>query len=177
MATPTAKQLAARARFAAAMRGTANATAGGFRKQVGHLKELVHRVDWGAAAMSAIAGYYIPSTLTQLGVGGILYDRLPGYSSIVDAGWQAATDASGSEGGPNNEWGSGGLVAMGKIGGVGLAGKILYDYEEHGTISRGKLSVGLPFALGLILDGPELSPQNERSSSWGYAAYGADVSW
>lgn len=173
-APPSPAQLANRQRFAAMMSNRRGAVGGAPRKHStgGMFKEAFHKISWGVAALSALAGYYLPSTLSNLGVGQILYQRVPGYRGIVDTAWNAS--------GQNPAWANGGLVGWGKIGGGGYIAKKIYDLQNGKKASQGEMSVGIPFALGLLLDTPTVNPaipgSFSGSTAVGGGAMGAQLS-
>lgn len=187
----TAKQKANRARFAAmarskrgavafptaGQRGFGGRFASGLRTKVRNLTDAFHNYRWGEAALAFLGGYYLPQTLDQLGVGNMLYARSPQYAALNDAWWGAA----GGGNNPNNPWGNGGMVGYGKLAGVGGMTKIGYDYEKTGRISRARANFAIPAMLGLILDGPELSPQGGAASpgdgSWQTTASPSGFGW
>lgn len=133
---------------------TARASFGRARSVAHGLKEAFHKISWGVAGLSFLAGYFIPQTLAALGVGNFLANSSATYANATYSLWEGAGGASNAV----NPWGNNGPVGWGKLIGIGYTSKLAYDWQKHGTIGRGKMNVGLPFALGLIMDGPELHP-------------------
>ena len=108
-----------------------------------------------------LAGYLLPNALTATGLPWAAYQAsqtssnplIRKYAAAVDSMYNAAGQVSSATGAPN-AWSNGGASGWGKIAGVGLASKVVYDSAKSGRLSNRNLNVTGPFALGLILDPP-----------------------
>ena len=109
-----------------------------------------------------LAGYLLPNALTSTGLPWAAYNASKAsssplvrkYAAAVDAMYASAGEADLATGEPN-PWSNGGASGWGKIAGVGLAGKVIYDSAKSGRLSNRNLNVTGPLALGLILDPPQ----------------------
>lgn len=157
----SAKQKAARARFAAMARSQRGAVAFPTARSFRSARKTMHGAwdqfkhgSWGERLLGFGVGYFLPQTLAKTGIGTFAYNSVPQYAGVVDQMYNAV----GGDGNPNNPWAYGGVVGMGKVIGGALLAKDAYDYRETGKLSRAKANFGIPFELGMLLDGPELNP-------------------
>lgn len=142
---PTAKQLAARAKFAAMARGAVGKVRGVAKKGGGGGRRASHgglipkTAKPLQMALMGAAGYLSGGLMEDLGIGEWLAAKSPGIRAAMN--------------GSKNIRSSGVWVA--KAAGAGLLAHSIYE-SRHGTIPSGVLNTELPFALGAILD-PESS--------------------
>jgi hypothetical protein len=133
--------------------------------------------SWGEKIGAFLVGYLGPQALSDVGVGTAIYQRGPQqYRDFVDDMYNAA----GGDANPENPWAYGGAVGTLKLLGGTLLAKNAYDYDKTGKISRAKATFSIPLELGMLLDGPELSPQGGRdntAASWGTAQGNGGSSW
>ena len=155
---PSAAQMRARAAFAARfggrrIRGSSRGAAS-FAPRTVHRRahsfasSLKDKFDWLEALLFGVFGYMLAPTLSSLGIGEILMKN-KFYAGVINAGWNATAGTKGQA-----AWGFGGLTALGKLGGVGLLGKQIYDVSQGKALSKGDVSALIPMSLGLILDPP-----------------------
>lgn len=98
--------------------------------------------------LSGVVGYFLPSTLTNLGIGQVIYENVPPYAKVIGS----LSDTVGGMGLPN-PWVNGGLQGIGKTAGILDASRRVLAASKRGHFGRGDL-VGTAFDIGLILDAP-----------------------
>ena len=182
---PSAKQRANWARFAAMAKSRRSSSGGGpsirsnRRGTSAPLKStflggVTKRFDWLEAVLFGFFGYYLAPTLSNLGVGWMLYDNIPIYKQAIDS----ADQATNKTGGPNM-WGAGGLYGVSKLTGVGLMAFLAQHAARGKQLSKGHLSVVAPMAVGMMLDPPSNGGDyggGHSSSSVNYSV-GKGMNW